>query len=104
MARARHPGPRKPPLPSPLTAATVSLALPVGLEVSNALASPAIVSRGEMVASVTARIAGFFKTPRGPRNGEHSVRGPGVANGKALDRKGSPLLIKLKGKVEAFYR
>ena len=27
-----------------------------------------------------------------------------VAAGKALDRKGKPLLIKLKGKVEAFYR
>ncbi len=27
-----------------------------------------------------------------------------VAAGKALDRKGQPLLIKLKGKVEAFYR
>ena len=27
-----------------------------------------------------------------------------VPAGKALDRKGSPLLIKLKGKVEAFYR
>jgi hypothetical protein len=27
-----------------------------------------------------------------------------VPAGKALDRKGNPLLIKLKGKVEAFYR
>ncbi len=27
-----------------------------------------------------------------------------VASGKAVDRKGKPLLIKLKGKVEAFYR
>jgi hypothetical protein len=27
-----------------------------------------------------------------------------VRAGKALDRKGQPLLIKLKGKVEAFYR
>jgi predicted house-cleaning NTP pyrophosphatase (Maf/HAM1 superfamily) len=27
-----------------------------------------------------------------------------VAAGKTLDRKGRPLLIKLKGKVEAFYR
>ena len=27
-----------------------------------------------------------------------------VAAGKARDRKGNPLLIKLKGKVEAFYR
>ena len=27
-----------------------------------------------------------------------------VAAGKALDRKGNPLLIKLKGTVEAFYR
>lgn len=27
-----------------------------------------------------------------------------VAAGKALDRKGRPLLITLKGKVEAFYR
>jgi len=27
-----------------------------------------------------------------------------VAAGKARDRKGQPLLIKLKGKVEAFYR
>ena len=27
-----------------------------------------------------------------------------VPAGKTLDRKGSPLLIKLKGKVEAFYR
>ena len=27
-----------------------------------------------------------------------------VAAGKTLDRKGQPLLIKLKGKVEAFYR
>lgn len=27
-----------------------------------------------------------------------------VASGKALDRKGKPLLIKLKGKVEAFYK
>jgi hypothetical protein len=27
-----------------------------------------------------------------------------VASGKALDRKGNPLTIKLKGKVEAFYR
>lgn len=27
-----------------------------------------------------------------------------VAAGKVLDRKGKPLLIKLKGKVEAFYR
>ena len=27
-----------------------------------------------------------------------------VAAGKALDRKGQPLMIKLKGKVEAFYR
>ncbi|MGV7210152.1 DUF3297 family protein [Oxalobacteraceae bacterium A2-2] len=27
-----------------------------------------------------------------------------VASGKALDRKGRPMLIKLKGKVEAFYR
>jgi len=27
-----------------------------------------------------------------------------VAAGKALDRRGQPLLIKLKGKVEAFYR
>lgn len=27
-----------------------------------------------------------------------------VAAGKTLDRKGKPLLIKLKGKVEAFYR
>ena len=27
-----------------------------------------------------------------------------VAAGKALDRKGRPLLIKLKGKVEAYYR
>lgn len=27
-----------------------------------------------------------------------------VQAGKALDRKGSPLMTKLKGKVEAFYR
>lgn len=27
-----------------------------------------------------------------------------VAAGKVLDRKGKPMLIKLKGKVEAFYR
>ncbi len=27
-----------------------------------------------------------------------------VAAGKAVDRRGQPLLIKLKGKVEAFYR
>ena len=27
-----------------------------------------------------------------------------VPAGKALDRKGEPLMIKLKGKVEAFYR
>ena len=27
-----------------------------------------------------------------------------VPAGKSLDRKGKPLLIKLKGKVEAFYR
>jgi predicted house-cleaning NTP pyrophosphatase (Maf/HAM1 superfamily) len=27
-----------------------------------------------------------------------------VAAGKALDRKGKPLLVKVKGKVEAFYR
>ncbi|MCU6434206.1 DUF3297 family protein [Undibacterium sp. Jales W-56] len=27
-----------------------------------------------------------------------------VAAGKALDRKGKPLMIKVKGKVEAFYR
>ncbi|MHB8947483.1 MAG: DUF3297 family protein [Rhodoferax sp.] len=27
-----------------------------------------------------------------------------VPAGKALDRKGKPLLIKLKGRVEAFYR
>ncbi|MES2264963.1 MAG: DUF3297 family protein [Pseudomonadota bacterium] len=27
-----------------------------------------------------------------------------VPSGKALDRKGNPMLIKLKGKVEAFYR
>lgn len=27
-----------------------------------------------------------------------------VAAGKALDRRGNPLLLKLKGKVEAFYR
>ena len=27
-----------------------------------------------------------------------------IASGKAKDRKGRPLLIKLKGKVEAFYR
>ncbi|WP_317203531.1 DUF3297 family protein [Janthinobacterium sp.] len=27
-----------------------------------------------------------------------------VPSGKSLDRKGKPLLIKLKGKVEAFYR
>lgn len=27
-----------------------------------------------------------------------------VPSGKTLDRKGQPLLIKLKGKVEAFYR
>ena len=27
-----------------------------------------------------------------------------VPAGRALDRKGKPLLIKLKGKVEAFYR
>jgi predicted house-cleaning NTP pyrophosphatase (Maf/HAM1 superfamily) len=27
-----------------------------------------------------------------------------VAAGRALDRKGKPLLIKLKGRVEAFYR
>lgn len=27
-----------------------------------------------------------------------------VAAGKALDRKGKPLLIKVKGKVEPFYR
>lgn len=27
-----------------------------------------------------------------------------VPAGKALDRKGNPMLIKLKGKVEAFYR
>lgn len=27
-----------------------------------------------------------------------------VAAGRTLDRKGQPLLIKLKGKVEAFYR
>ncbi len=27
-----------------------------------------------------------------------------VAGGKALDRKGQPLMIKVKGKVEAYYR
>ncbi len=27
-----------------------------------------------------------------------------VSAGKALDRKGNPMLIKLKGKVEAFYK
>lgn len=27
-----------------------------------------------------------------------------VASAKAMDRKGKPMLIKLKGKVEAFYR
>lgn len=27
-----------------------------------------------------------------------------VPSGKTLDRKGNPLLIKLKGKVEAFYK
>ncbi len=27
-----------------------------------------------------------------------------VASTKAMDRKGKPMLIKLKGKVEAFYR
>ena len=27
-----------------------------------------------------------------------------VAAGKALDRKGQPLMIKIKGKVEAFYK
>jgi hypothetical protein len=27
-----------------------------------------------------------------------------VAAGRALDRKGKPLMIKLKGKVEAFYK
>ena len=27
-----------------------------------------------------------------------------VAAGKAVDRKGRPLLIQLKGRVEAFYR
>lgn len=27
-----------------------------------------------------------------------------VASGKSLDRNGKPLMIKLKGKVEAFYR
>ena len=27
-----------------------------------------------------------------------------VAAGKAVDRKGKPLMIKVKGKVEAFYR
>jgi hypothetical protein len=27
-----------------------------------------------------------------------------VTAGKSLDRKGNPMLIKLKGKVEAFYR
>lgn len=27
-----------------------------------------------------------------------------VAAGKTLDRKGNPMLIKLKGKVEAFYK
>ncbi|MGB7480777.1 MAG: DUF3297 family protein [Burkholderiaceae bacterium] len=27
-----------------------------------------------------------------------------VASGKAKDRKGNPLLLKLKGQVEAFYR
>jgi hypothetical protein len=27
-----------------------------------------------------------------------------VPSGKTVDRKGNPLLIKLKGKVEAFYR
>jgi hypothetical protein len=27
-----------------------------------------------------------------------------VASGKALDRKGNPLMIKLKGRVEVFYR
>ena len=27
-----------------------------------------------------------------------------VPSGKTLDRKGNPLLLKLKGKVEAFYR
>lgn len=27
-----------------------------------------------------------------------------VASGKTLDRKGNPLMIKLKGRVEAFYR
>jgi len=27
-----------------------------------------------------------------------------VSAGKTLDRKGKPMLIKLKGKVEAFYR
>jgi hypothetical protein len=27
-----------------------------------------------------------------------------IAAGKSLDRKGNPMLIKLKGKVEAFYR
>ena len=33
--------------------------------------------------------------------GERWVRVPA---GKALDRKGQPLMIKLKGKVEAFYK
>lgn len=27
-----------------------------------------------------------------------------VASGKSVDRKGKPMLIKLKGRVEAFYR
>ena len=33
-----------------------------------------------------------------------SERGGKVPAGKALDRKGHPLMIKLKGKVEAFYK
>ena len=33
-----------------------------------------------------------------------SAKAGKVPAGKALDRKGQPLLIKLKGKVEAFYK
>ncbi len=33
-----------------------------------------------------------------------SARGVKVPAGKALDRKGQPLMITLKGKVEAFYK
>jgi DNA-binding transcriptional LysR family regulator len=63
---------------SPLTAAMVGSAFTLGLEVSNALAIPAIVSRSEMVAIVTARVARFFKEPLGLRIVELPFRAPRV--------------------------